>query len=169
MFLFELIAVWLLMKGRHPGARVLIATTWSGCEEVRGLRGRWGESHCLSLQTRRAIGKWLGWGVQRELRGGEAQGAQAAGLEGGYRCPEWQGCYTAPVPAACSRSTVVPGIPHSLSYAERASENSKGRKAFGNIPAVFKGKIQSGALSRVLAFLTGSKGGEVLSQASLFP
>lgn len=30
MFLFEVIAVWLLMKGRHPGARVLIATTWSG-------------------------------------------------------------------------------------------------------------------------------------------
>lgn len=29
MFPFELIAVWLLMKGRRPGAKVLIATTWS--------------------------------------------------------------------------------------------------------------------------------------------
>lgn len=30
MFPSELIAVWLLMKGRRPGAKVLIATTWSG-------------------------------------------------------------------------------------------------------------------------------------------
>lgn len=29
MFLFELTAVWLLIKGRRPGARVLIAATWS--------------------------------------------------------------------------------------------------------------------------------------------
>lgn len=29
MFPFELAAVWQLMKGRRPGARVLIATTWS--------------------------------------------------------------------------------------------------------------------------------------------
>ena len=35
MFWFELTAVWSLMKGRHPGARALIAATWSrrGWEE----------------------------------------------------------------------------------------------------------------------------------------
>lgn len=36
MFPFELMAVWLLMKGRCPGARVLTATTWSG-DGVGGL------------------------------------------------------------------------------------------------------------------------------------
>lgn len=30
MFPSELIAVWLLMKGRRPGAKALIAATWSG-------------------------------------------------------------------------------------------------------------------------------------------
>ena len=29
MFWFELTAVWSLMKGRRPGARALIAATWS--------------------------------------------------------------------------------------------------------------------------------------------
>ena len=57
MFWFELIAVWSLMKGRHPGARALIAATWSrrGWEE---------EGCCLNLRTRHAVGKWLwvgGW------------------------------------------------------------------------------------------------------------
>ena len=53
MFPWELTAVWSLMKGRHPGARVLIAATWS--------RSGWGwEEGCrLNLQTRRTVGKWL--------------------------------------------------------------------------------------------------------------
>lgn len=60
----ELAALWLLMKGRRPGARVLIAPTWSG-----GWRGK------LALRLQ-ACG---GGGVQGEIReeGEEGSGSRA--------------------------------------------------------------------------------------------
>lgn len=130
MFPCELTALWLLMKGRRPGARVLIAPTWSG--------GRGGK---LALQLQ-AYG---GGGRCRERSGRKARRAQAA---------EQRGCGSL-VPHRGPRS-----IPHCPIHVDGAlPENSKGREALGNSPELFQGKknMSLGALSRAFIFLTSSK------------
>ena len=78
MFPLELIAVWPLMKGRRPGAGVLIAATWS--------RSRWGLGRLLSASTHQPC-SWgqLGWGRAVRAQRGRAR---AAGPEGGHG---WRG------------------------------------------------------------------------------
>lgn len=148
MFLFELIAVWLLMKGRHPGARVLIATTWSGGEGGEGLRG--GEGGRLLSESANQTCNWEMVGVGRAVRVQRRRGSRVGG-----RVQVPRVAWPLDSPCAPQHAPVPvwsPRTPHSLSHAERASENSKGRKALGNIPEVFKGKYTLWCFKQSLNF-----------------
>lgn len=137
------------MKGRHPGARVLIATTWSEGEGGRPLSESANQTCNWEM-----VGVGGAVRVQRRRR----TGARAAGLEGGYRCPEWHGHWTAPVPHSMRPLNCgPPGSPTASAMQSEPLETAREERPLETSQKFLKEKIQFGALIRVFTFLSRSK------------
>lgn len=92
-------------------------------------------------------------------------------VQGRVQVPHWHGHWAVPVPTAPTAFHCgPPRIPHGLIRERAHSESSKGRKASGNSPGVFKGKATVWCFKQSSLFRRVPEGElEVLSQGGLFP